>query len=214
MRTMSVLLSAALAASFAVPACAQSRFDQSKYDLAGSSPALRAAAVEYFRDQHSAPADAVLMERIGSEPNAGLRARLVEAIDVNVSSAAFAFVAKLLKDPNQYVAQSAAISLGACSDSARVVPVFETAVKDKAVPARVKQAIVNALGFHVSTDSVRLLDYVAGNTGNPGEMRQLAVNSLARIGTKEAADRINLYRNDKDPRVKGEARKAAAPKKK
>ena len=193
-------------------ASAQSVFDQKKFDLDSSSPAVRAAAVEYFKGQHSAAADEVLLARLEAERNPGVRAGLVEAVDVNVSTAAFSAVASLLDDPNPYVAQSAAIAMGACGDG-RLLPVYEKALKGGA-PAQVKQTIVNMLGFRSDPGAVALLDAVAAEKTNPSEMRRLAVTSMGRIGTKDALNKAAAYAKDKDPRVSGEAKKAAARSKK
>jgi len=189
---------------------AETSLEQSAYDLRSSSPQVRAAATEYLKTQHSSAANDILLAAMAEERNPGLRARLIEALDVNASSAAFSAAADAVFDKNPHVAQSAVIALGGGSDSARVTAVLEKVIMGKSVPEQVKQGAVNALGFHSSTDSVRILDYVAANTGNPEDMRQLAVQSMGRIGTKDAAARIKKYRNDKSKKVSGTAKKAAA----
>lgn len=194
-------------------ALAQSDFEQKKFDLDSSSPAVRSAAVEYFKAQHSPEANSLMLARIAAEKNPGVKTSYIEALDVNASTGAFKTAAELLADPNPYVAQSAAIALGACGDQARLLPVFEDSLKGGA-PKQVRQAIVNILGFHASTGAVTLLDYVAADTANPSEMRRQAVNSLARIGTKDALKKAGAYAKDKDAKVSGEAKKAAAIKKK
>lgn len=194
-------------------AAAQDTFEQRKFDLESSSPPVRTAAVEYFRDQHSAPAAKVLLARIAAEKNPGLRIPLIEAIDVNASTEAFSALAVLLEDPNPHVAQAAAISIGACADPARLLPVFEKGLKG-AAPRQVKLSIVNMLGFHRSTGAVALLDSVAADKAGAPELRGLAVGSMARIGTKDALSKAGAYAGDKDPRVSGEAKKAAAANKK
>lgn len=190
-------------------AAAQDLFEQKKFDLASSSPPVRAAAVEYFRDQRSAQASAVLLERLAAEKNAGLKIPLIEAVDVNASTEAFAALAGLLEDPNPHVAQAAAISLGACADPERLLPVFEKGLKSGA-PRQVKLSIVNMLGFHRSTGAVALLDSVAADGKNVPEMRSLAVGSMSRMGSKEALSKAGAYSADKDPLVSVEGKKAAA----
>lgn len=200
-------------AYWGLPVSAQSVFEQNKYNLESSSPAVRVAAVEYFKAQGSLEANNVLLERVKAEKNIGMKLRLIEAVNVNISSEAFKTVASLLSDPNPAVGQSAAISLGACSDPEALIPVFEKTLKDRNSPARVKQSVVNVLGLHVSTGSIRLLDSVAASTANPAGMRQLAVYSMGRMETKEAAEKVKRYVNDKNAAVSGEAKKAGASKK-
>lgn len=190
-------------------AAAQDLFEQKKFDLASSSPPVRSAAVEYFRDQHSAPASAVLLERLAAEKNPGLKIPLIEALDVNASTQAFAALALLLEDQNPHVAQAAAISLGACGDPERLLPVFEKGLKSGA-PRQVKLSIVNMLGFHRSTGAVALLDSLAADGKNVPEMRRLAVGAMTRIASKEAISKAGGYSADKDPLVSAEGKKAAA----
>lgn len=202
-----VLMVFLIAVSASLPAAAQSDFDQKKFDLGSSSPTVVVAAIDYFKRARTLKANDVLLERLGMEKNPGMKTRLIEALDVNRSTSAFAAVASLAGDPNRQLAHSAVLSLGRAGKPAAAIPIFEKVLQDPAASNQVKQAVVNVLGAHISTDSVRLLDSVAANTGNPSVMRQQAVSSMRRFGTKDAADKVKKYVNDKDAAVKGEARK-------
>jgi len=186
---------------------AQSEFEQRTAELTSSSPTVRVAAVEYFRNARTTAANNVLLERLGAEKDLAMKIRLVEALDVSGSTAAFAAVAELAGDPNRQVAHSAVIVLGRSGRTEAVIPVFEKILAAPGSSAKVKQAVVNALGLHPGPEAVRLLDSVAADTANPSGMRQTAVSYMRRFGTKDAADKVKLYINDKDAAVKSEAKK-------
>ncbi len=197
-----------LMALIAPASYAQTGLAAQRAALEGVAADAKLEAIEVLKSTSAAGAQELLLSRLAPEADLYVKTRLIEAVDVNRSSAALSAVLGYLGDTNPDVQRSAVISLSRCARFDSIVPQLSKALA--ASPSfGVKSWIVNSLSLHHTTLSVEALDGAVKNEKNPLEIRKLAISSMGKMGAygrKVAA----THEKNKNAALREEAKKVSA----
>jgi HEAT repeat protein len=154
-----------------------------------------------------------LVSHYNNEGDPDLKIRILEALSMNASTSSVAVVIAALKDPNEQVRQSAAISMRYFG-GIRIIDkgLAETALTDTS--ENVRLAAAGSLGLMRSSTAVEALDSIIKDKKNRSGLRKTAAQSLESMGTAESDKKLMQYSGDTDKEVRKFADKATQKKKK
>lgn len=208
-----ILISLLIAGAFALPCAAAVKDSAAALAALNSSVAKdRLDAIYFLGAQRSTEAYAALAAHFPDEKDAYLRVQLVETLNVEGSTWAYACAASAADDKNKAVRGAAARALAVKAGD----PAAD--IKLKALAAdpveNVRAAVVNSLSVGTSTSAASIIGEVLSDSKGTLRLRRAAAAALARMKTPQADVELLKHASDADPEIKASAasRKAAGGK--
>lgn len=216
--TKSLFISLLLAGAFALPCAAELKDAQAAAAaLKSATPKDRLDAIYFLGAQRSQAAYQALAAHFPSEQDAYLRVQLVEALNVQGSTWAYACAAAAADDGNKAVRQAAAASLASKAGDPAADAKLKALGADPAEPVRL--TVVSALSVNTSTSAASIIGGVLSDRKGTLKARRAAAAALSRMKTPAADGELLRHLSDADPEIKAAAAarrpaKAKTPKKK
>lgn len=200
----SLLVSLLLAGAFALP-CAAALKDAPAAVAALKSdvPKARLEAIYFLGAQRSQEAYAALAAHFPSEKDAYLRVQIVEALNVQGSTWAYACAATAADDANKVVRQAAASALARKAGDQLADRKLRALGADSS--DAVSMAVVNALSVNTSTSAAALIGGVLSDPKGALRARRAAAAALSKMKTPAADGELLKHLSDADPEIKAAA---------
>ena len=179
--------------------------------LSSGTAAQRLAAVSYLGSLRSEAGYSALAARFRSEPEAYVRVQIVKALDVMLSTSAYACALAAADDPRKAVRQAAASALAARNGEPAADAKLRALAADPS--EAVRMALVPPLSVENSTSAASLIGAVLSETKGTGRARRFAAGALSRMKTPSADAELAKHTADQDPEIRAAAvaRSTAAP---
>ena len=199
-----LFLSLLLAGTFALP-CAAALKDAPAAVAALKSdvPKARLEAIYFLGAQRSQDAYAALTAHFPSEPDAYLRVQIVEALNVQGSTWAYACAAAAADDSNKAVRQAAASALARKAGDQVADSKLKALGADSSEAVRL--AVVSSLSVNTSTSAAAIIGGVLSDGKGTLKTRRAAAAVLSRIKTPAADRELAKHLSDPDPEIKAAA---------
>jgi HEAT repeat protein len=181
--------------------------------LGGATARERLDAIEFLAAERSETAYEALAGHFKNERDAYLRVQIVEGLNVEASTWAYACANDAAADANLAVRQAAALALAPKAGDPEADKRLAALGADPAVPVRL--AVVSSLAARPSPSSAAIVGGILDDAAAAPVLRRSAAKALAGMKTKEADARLLKHAGDKDAEVKAAAdsrRPKAAPK--
>ena len=199
-----LVISILIAGAFTLP-CAAAIKDPAAAmaALASATPKDRLDAIYFLGAQRSTEAYAALAAHFPQEKDAYLRVQLVETLNVEGSTWAYACASAAADDKNKSVRGAAARALAVKAGD----PAAD--IKLKALAADpvegVRAALVNSLSVGTSTSAASIVGGVLADGKGTLRLRRAAAAALARMKTPQADSELKKHVSDPDPDIKAAA---------
>ena len=201
---ISLFSSLLLAGVFVLPCAAELKDEPAAVAaLKSETPKDRLEAIYFLGARRNQDAYAALAAHFPAEKDAYLRVQIVEALNVQGSTWAYACAAAAADDANPAVRQAAASALAGKAGDQVADGKLKTLGADASETVRL--AVVNALSVTASTSSASILGGVLADGKGPLRTRRAAAAALSKMKTPSADAELLKHAADADPEIKAAA---------